>query len=131
MHLEGMLRMYAEKPDDFWTFIVAIAPVFVLGLLGGLLEESRELHGKRSRFRDFFKRIVVILILGMSWMCYIYDWFPLDDPVELGIGLVILAATLVFPLYGGAMTGMWAFKAYCWVVQLWFKCTASRLDDPS
>ncbi len=124
MFIQDMALMYVQRPDDFWILISAIAPIFINGLAWGVLLQSREFHGKTLSWRGFHKGLLLINITGTVWFCYSNDWYPTN--MEQVVELLLVMLLLMIPLLGGAMTGIKALMAYCFISQLWSKAPTKR-----
>lgn len=114
MYLEGMLRLYIEKPDEFWKFIYVIFPIFIYGVLWGILEYSRELNNRARS--SFLKPILIASLVGTICACVVYEWFPgfnLESLLVFALWFILIT----MPLCGGVMTGMRLLQFYRFVLR--------------
>ena len=117
MFHEGLLKMYIEDEALFWQFILGIAPCFIIGVLYGLLVQSRELCQKKTKGKEMFIVVSCTIIASLLWFVYIFGW-PFNEATVHAILLAfgLNAFMLVFPFLGGMMTGLFLMKVY-WFVQ--------------
>ncbi len=119
MFVEGLTRMYVEQPDMFWMTIWGITPTFTLGFFWGVWLQSKEPYGRTI---SMWKGVAIITTIGVVWVYFYTNWLAFDDIPMMFLELLLTTFLLMFPLLGGAMTGMWILKAYCFVVYYWQRC---------
>jgi hypothetical protein len=116
----GLARMHSEQPEMFWSFIYTIAPGFIVMMPFGMLEQSRFMNGRRSS-SPFWLIAIAADMATVALTCYKSEWFPIDDPLSLAVGLILAAMLYAFPVLGGAQSGAYIWSAFCFVYRVWHR----------
>lgn len=119
MFLEGLMLMHSERPDMFWQFMLAIAPVFGISAASGFRCAVQEARGRLPGFRRFLAELLCLTGLAVTWTWFLYpEWFS-SDGVTLYKILGLWFLVMMFPVMVGLMVGICTFRVLFWLARKW------------